>query len=90
MTERQTWPRICQNKRFQGRWIALDRCRYDENTMQPLEGDVVDADENLAALCSRMREAGRGSCSIHFCDDIEPGSVPGAPRSAAAHNAATN
>jgi hypothetical protein len=36
--------------------------------MQPVEGDVVDADEDLADLCGRLREAQRSSCAILFCD----------------------
>ena len=36
--------------------------------MQPVEGDVVDADEDLADLCGRLREGQRGSCAIVFCE----------------------
>lgn len=68
MGERKTWPEICQSIEYRGLWIALDRCRYDETTLQPIEGEVVDADEDLASLCSRMRDAGKCSCSIRFCD----------------------
>ena len=75
MSERKTWPEICDEERYQGCWIALDHCRYDETTMQPMEGEVVDSDSDLSSLCSRMREAGLGSCAIHFCDR-EPVSVP--------------
>lgn len=63
-----TWPQICRSGEFKGLWIALDNCRYDQNTMQPIEGDVVDTDTELADLCGRMREAGRSSCSIMFCE----------------------
>ena len=49
--------------------MALDNCRYDQSTRQPIEGDVVDADEDLAELCGRMRETGRSSCAILYCDD---------------------
>lgn len=63
-----TWPQICRTDEFKGLWVALDNCRYDQMTMRPIEGDVVDSDEELSALCSRMREAGRGSCSILYCD----------------------
>jgi hypothetical protein len=50
-------------------WVALDACRYDPTTRQPVEGDVVDADEDLAELCARMRETGRSSCTILLCDE---------------------
>jgi hypothetical protein len=63
-----TWPQICRTEEFKGLWIALDNCRYDQATMQPMEGDIVDSDDELSALCQRMREAGRSSCSIMFCD----------------------
>ena len=64
-----TWPELCRSEQFKGLWVALDNCRYDPSTLQPIEGDVVDADEELAELCGRMREAGRSSCSIMFCED---------------------
>ena len=68
MKKRMTWPQICRTEEYKGLWIALDNCRYDQTTMQPMEGDVVDSDDELAALCHRMREAGRSSCSIMFCE----------------------
>jgi hypothetical protein len=68
MSERMTWPEICRTEEMNGLWVALDRCRYDESTMEPIEGEVVDADADLASLCSRMREVGRGSCAIRFCE----------------------
>jgi hypothetical protein len=64
-----TWPELCRSAQFKGMWVALDNCRYDQNTRQPIEGDVVDSDEELSELCSRMREGGKGSCAILFCDD---------------------
>ena len=45
-----------------------DNCRYDQSTRQPLEGDVVDADADYSELCARMRETGRTSCTILFCE----------------------
>lgn len=61
------WPQVSRTERFRGLWVALDNCRYDHVTRQPTEGDVVDADQNLADLCRRMRETGRSSCSVLFC-----------------------
>jgi hypothetical protein len=69
MKTRMTWPELCRSEQFKGLWVALDNCRYDPSTRQPIEGDVVDADEELADLCARMREAGKGSCSILYCED---------------------
>jgi hypothetical protein len=68
MTNRVTWPQICRSAEFKGLWVALDNCRYDQSSMQPVEGDVVDADEDLADLCGRLREGQRSSCAILFCD----------------------
>src|SRR5260221_8777228 len=68
MTNRVSWPQICRSAEFKGLWVALDNCRYDQSSMQPVEGDVVDTDPDLADLCGRLREAQRGSCAIVFCE----------------------
>ena len=47
----------------------MDNCRYDQSTASPMEGDVVDTDEDLAELCRRMREADKTHCAILFCED---------------------
>jgi hypothetical protein len=49
--------------------VALDDCKYDPRTAQPTEGTVVDADEDLVALCSRMQASDSKHCAIHFCDE---------------------
>ena len=52
-----------------------DNCRFDPCSNQPVEGDVVDADEDLAELCARLQKGSRSKCTILFCDDdmiIEP------------------
>jgi hypothetical protein len=63
------WSDLCRSSDFAGMWVALDNCRFDADTRQPIEGDVVDSDGDLAALCGRMRETGRAHCAIIFCDD---------------------
>lgn len=68
MNNRMTWPQICRSADFKGLWVALDNCRYDQTSMQPIEGDVVDSDEDLAVLCGRLREGQKGSCAILYCD----------------------
>jgi hypothetical protein len=68
MTNRVAWPLISRSAEFKGLWVALDNCRYDQSSMQPVEGDVVDADADIAELCGRLREAQRSSCAILFCD----------------------
>ena len=68
MKVRMTWPELCRSERYTGLWVALDKCRFDPTTRQPIEGDVVDAHEDLAELCRQMREAGHSSCAILFCE----------------------
>ncbi len=63
------WSALCRSARYAGMWVALDNCRFDPSTRQPIEGDVVDSDDELAVLCGRMRETGRANCAILFCDD---------------------
>jgi hypothetical protein len=66
---RLTWPQICRSEEYKGRWVALDACRYDPRTAQPTEGTVVDADEDLVALCSRMQASDSKHCAILFCEE---------------------
>lgn len=70
LTSRLSWSEICSNRSFRGRWVALDDCRYDERTSQPAEGTVIDADDDLGALCNRMKQADRRSCAILFCQGV--------------------
>jgi hypothetical protein len=79
MSPRMTWPELCRSDRFKGLWVAIDNCVYDQATRQPMEGDVVDSDADLSELCARMREAGRSSCTIVFCQHevyVTPSSTP--------------
>jgi hypothetical protein len=63
------WSDLCRSSDYAGMWVALDKCRFDSETRQPIEGDVVDSDNDLAALCGRMRESRRTNCAIVYCDD---------------------
>jgi hypothetical protein len=65
------WRDICQAEQYRGHWVALDNVRYDPITAQPLEAEVVDADQDLADLCARMRAAARTACAILHCEDDE-------------------
>jgi hypothetical protein len=71
-----TWSQICSNGEFRGRWVALDGVRYDEATSRPVEGTVIDADDDLAELCNRIRKANLQHCAILFCEVPEPAAVP--------------
>lgn len=64
-----TWPQMVNSDAYRGRWVALDKVRYDPSTSQPVEADVVDVDEDLAELCRRMRESDHTSCALIFCEE---------------------
>ncbi|MEM1418796.1 MAG: hypothetical protein AAGH15_28130 [Myxococcota bacterium] len=66
--ERLTWDEICRREDCRGCWVALHEARYDEDTGRATEGDLVDADEDLAALCSRVRDGKWKDCAILFCE----------------------
>ena len=67
--ERMTWTDICRAAQFRGRWVALCECHYDESTGKATEGAVVDVDDDLVELCSRIRASDKKNCAILFCDE---------------------
>lgn len=73
VSSRMSWNEICAHQQFRGRWVALDRCRYDDSTKEPAEGTVIDADDDLAELCSRVKKANHHFCTILFCERSAPG-----------------
>lgn len=62
--QRMTWDEICEREDLRGRWVAIDECRYDEVTGRAAEGLVVDADDDLAELCNRVRASDLTNCAI--------------------------
>lgn len=64
---RRNWQQLCASQEFQGQWVALDECEYDESTGEAREGAVVDADKDLSALCQRLRDEQRSHCAVLFC-----------------------
>jgi len=40
-------------------------------TAQVIEGSIVDSDEDLVELCTRMRQADMQHCAIVFCSEDE-------------------
>lgn len=64
------WEDICRDSTWQGRWVALDECAYDE-AGQATAGLVVDYDDNLAELCARLSAERRKRCSVVFCPRSE-------------------
>jgi hypothetical protein len=66
-----TWPpKGDDTDPLRGSWVALDNCRYDGGH-KPVEGDVVDSDEDLAELCARLYETGRSKCIILYLEPNE-------------------
>jgi hypothetical protein len=74
MGSRMSWPEIRKQTEYRGRWVALDNCTYDAKTAQPLEGSVVDSDDDLVELCTRIRQGENKHCAILFCEDEIPSS----------------
>ena len=64
-----SWLQAAKAAEFRGQWVALDNCRYDRASNQPVEGDVVDSDEDLGELCARLQRSSRSKCTILFCDN---------------------
>lgn len=62
--KRLSWEEICQRPECAGRWVALHRCVYDEATGKATEGDLVDIDDDLAALCERVKDSEWKNCAI--------------------------
>ena len=70
---------------LRGRWVALDECRYDTKTSQVVEGSIVDSDEDLVELCTRMRRADQQHCAILFCSEDDETPPSSRTRAAVAH-----
>ncbi|MDH4281567.1 MAG: hypothetical protein OEV36_02835 [Myxococcales bacterium] len=64
------WEDICNDATWQGRWVALDDCAYNE-AGEATAGLVVDYDDDLAELCARLSAERRKSCSVVFCPPAE-------------------
>jgi len=67
--QRMSWAQICRRPDCRGRWVALHGCRYDETTGHAAEGALIDVDDDLAALCERVRNSEWKNCAILFCGD---------------------
>jgi hypothetical protein len=72
MGSRLSWPEIRQSEAYRGRWVALDNCVYDVKTAKPVEGSVVDCDDDLVKLCTRIRSGDNKNCAILFCEEETP------------------
>ncbi len=69
MGSRMSWPQIRQSDEYRGRWVALDNCRYDAKTAEPVEGTIIDADDDLVELCTRIRQSDNKHCAILYCEE---------------------
>jgi hypothetical protein len=70
---RVLWSQLVANDETRGRWVALDDVRYDELSREPLDGCLIDADDDVAALCARIQLREGRACSILFCEESERG-----------------
>lgn len=66
---RASWEDLCRTSEYRGRWVALDNVRYCPTTSKPIEAEVVDADDDLASLCQRMRGGEHHACCILLAED---------------------
>lgn len=64
------WEDIRRDATWQGRWVALDDCAYNE-AGETTAGLVVDYDDDLAELCARLSAERRKRCSVVFCPPAE-------------------
>ncbi|MEM7136916.1 MAG: hypothetical protein AAF500_10080 [Myxococcota bacterium] len=64
------WTEICRDATWQGQWVALDDCAYNE-AGEATSGLVVDHDDNLTDLCARLSGERRKHCSVVFCPPAE-------------------
>ncbi|MBW2455554.1 MAG: hypothetical protein JRI68_13625 [Deltaproteobacteria bacterium] len=64
--ERVQWDVLSHHADYQGLWVALNAVRYDSGV--PVEGELIDADEDIAVLCTRIQSVEGAACAILFCD----------------------
>jgi hypothetical protein len=69
---RMRWADLCRMPEFVGRWVALDDVEFDDG--HPIDGEVIDADIDLATLCGRVQSDDGTNCTIVFCDASGTGS----------------
>jgi hypothetical protein len=60
------WGDLCRDPGYIGRWVALEGVRYEDG--HPVEGWVIDADDDLATLCARVQRDDGATCAILFCE----------------------
>jgi hypothetical protein len=65
--ERVSWDVLCHHADYQGLWVALNAVRYDSGV--PIDGEVVDVDEDIAVLCTRIQSVENAACAILYCDE---------------------
>jgi len=75
-----TWDEICTSAALRGRWVAMNDCSFDETTGRATAGLVVDSDDDLAELCSRIRDSEWSNCAIVLVDGSGMPARRSAPR----------
>lgn len=64
---RPRWTEIRHMNEFRGSWVALSHCTFDDNG-NTIDGKLVDYDEELSVLCSRLRDNGWTDCELLHID----------------------
>jgi len=71
-----SWAEIRGSGAYAGRWVAVDNCKYDAKTAEPVEGTIIDVDDDLVELCTRIKQGEKQHCAILFCEDSEETAGP--------------
>lgn len=59
-----SWNAICNPaSEYHGKWVALDECEHDDKG-RPISCVVVDMDDNVALLCSRLKQSEFKHCEV--------------------------
>jgi hypothetical protein len=61
-----TWNELRDDDVCRGRWVALDGLGHGDRTGKAAARELVDVDDDLDALCSRVRDSARKHCAIVF------------------------
>lgn len=80
MGSRMSWAEIRGNGEYAGRWVAVDNCKYDAKTAEPVEGTIIDVDDDLVELCTRIKQGEKQHCAILFCEEDSEDAEPASKR----------
>ena len=67
-TARMSWNEICANKQYRKPLGRPRRVPVRRRDQAASEGTVIDADDDLAELCNRMKRENQHFCTILYCE----------------------